>query len=60
MILFSFLVTPMACRNSQARDQTYATTATPAAAVTTLDPQPTEPQEISICDVLFHELDNIF
>ena len=36
-----------ACGSSQARDGTHGTAVTQAAAVTTLDPQPTVPQENS-------------
>lgn len=36
-LLFKFFVTPVAGRNSQARDQTCATAVTPVAAVTAQD-----------------------
>ena len=50
---FILLAVPMACGSSWARDQTRAAGTTWAAVMTTLGPQPTEPQRNSL-NMYFH------
>ena len=47
-----FLATPLACRSSQARDQTYAMAISRVTAMTMLDPLPTEPPEKCYINIL--------
>lgn len=44
---FLFLASPLACGSSRVGDRTHTTAATGATAVTTPDPEPTEPEETS-------------